>query len=454
MTNKTYQFALFLAATVLFVLPLHAQQQDGYLGPGVLSRGADGIGTRGGGEDLNMKFFARVGGYYESGGLTGALDSNGKLVAGTPGRTGEDVSLGAYGSHQWRRSVLGLEYTGTYRRTSGNNGLSGTTHSLNLGYSRQISKKWVLDFRQLAASADNATRTLNSSAGVLADAQSNLTLQPTSLLFDNRYTSAQTSFDANYALSSRTIFTMGGDGFISHYQNSNLVGARGYSLRGNVERRISKYTSVGAGYTHTHYDFKKIFGESDIDSLYLSLGHRFDANWVLSVQGGLYRAEVQGLRSVAINPLVTALTGIFGTTTQTYYARTIQPSGNVTLTRNLRHGAVSLTYARTVRPGNGVQLTSRSESAGLTYGYSPIRKLNLSASGGYNSLSSYGLNLGRYRVVNFGAGASYALTSTLSLDANYINRDQQLSLGGLNRRGYTASIGIAYNPNNIPISVF
>ena len=176
----------------------------------MLFRSAGAIGTRGG-EDINMKFFARVAGFYDSNGTVATLDSNGKLQQDSPSRTGEEVSFGAYGTHQWRRSVLGLEYSGSYRRTNGQNAFSGTNHSLNLGYSRQISKKWVLDFRQMASSTDSATRAINVTGGVLADAQTSLAFQPTSVLFDNRYTSAQTSFDANYVLSSRTIFTMGGE---------------------------------------------------------------------------------------------------------------------------------------------------------------------------------------------------------------------------------------------------
>lgn len=452
MTIRIRHFAVMALAALAVQMPL-AAQNDGYLGPGVLSRGAGTIG-RTGTEDLDMRFFARVGGYYDSGLQSADLGADGKPIA-AQAAFGESASFGLTGQHQWRRSELGIEYLGDYRRnTSGGNGNSGTNQSLNLGFSTQLSKRWVLELREVAGSVSNSTLAAGNTSVVNADLNGNFVLQNTSVLFDNRYDYAQTSAQANFVVTPRTIVSFGGDGFLSHYASGNLIGARGYNGRAQIQYRLSKLTSVGLSYQHTYYFFPKVFGESRVDTFAAQIGHRINKDWVASLQGGAYIADVQGLQSVALDPLIAYLAGISGTTVQTFHATTLQPYGAVGLTRQMRHGALSFNYSRTVRPGNGIQLASRAEGGGIAYNYAPFRRFNASASATYGNASAIGINLGAYRSINGSVRAGYTLTRSLAVDAGYTTVTQDLALGNFNRRSYQMSVGLSYNPNSVPISIF
>jgi hypothetical protein len=106
-------------------------------------------------------------------------------------------------------------------------------------------------------------------------------------------------------------------------------------------------------------------------------------------------------------------------------------------------------------PGNGVYLTSRTETAGGTLSYTGIRRWSFSGTGGYNSLGSLGQDIKPYKTYTGGAGASFAMTHALHLIARYDARQQQIDfVNGFTRLSYRATLGIAFSPGDIPLSLW
>jgi hypothetical protein len=435
------------AAALLLLAGNAWAQLGGYSGPGVLSRGAGNIGQRSG-EQVDLRFFGNVMGFYDTGLLPVSVDSQGNLV-NISGLYGVEAGLGVYGVHNWRRSRLGLDYQGSYRHYSQNQYFNGSDHRLGLGYTFQKSRRLVFDFRALGGSLSRGIGGVTTYTAI-PDA----VVDPgTALLFDNRTNYIQTGMDVNILQSPRTMYTLGGDGYTVRRQSNALVGVNGYNLHGSVVRQITRFTSLGAGFQHIHYDFPRAFGEADINLYHLIYGRALGRYWTLSFRGGLYNTEVQGLERVSLDPAVVALLGV-STGVRTFYRRNWLPSAEIALTRQFQHATLSFNYGRIVNSGNGIYLTSRGESAGVNLSYTGIRRWSFSLYGGYNTLSGLGQGLQPYRQYNGGAGASLAITRSLHFLARYDARKQEIDLAGFRRSSYRATVGFSFSPGDIPVSLW
>jgi len=422
-------------------------QVGDYLGPGVLSRGAGNIGTRAG-QQVDLKLFANVSGVYDTGLSPVSLDSKGDLVQ-INGVYGVETAIGAYGVHSWRHSTLGLDYKGSFYHYADNSYLDGTDQMLALGYTYQKSRRLTFDLRQLAGTLSKGINSVSGAAPVPVD----FVNQPTTMLFDNRSSYLQSTADVSYMLSPRTIFTAGGDGYAVYRQSRALAGVNGYNLRGAIERRLSRKTSIGAEYQHTHFDFPRAFGESTINMFEGMYSTMLGRHWTFSLHGGVFQVQVEGLQRVSLDPVVAALLGQTSGV-QTFYRTSLYPSGEAHLSRRFKSSTFGLLYIRTVSSGNGVYLTSRSESGGGTYSYSGIRKLNLSLDAGYNTLGGIGQGIQPYRQVRGGTGLTYAIAKGLHFTTRYDARHQEIDLAGFRRTGYRATIGLAYSPGDVPLSLW
>jgi hypothetical protein len=419
-------------------------QVGNYLGPGVLSRGAGDIGTRAG-QDVDLRFFASANGIYDTGILPYSVDGNGKLLT-IGGVYGTELSLGAYGVHNFHHGRLGLDYTGTYRHYSQQTFYDGTDHTLALGYTYQKSARLFFDTRQSAGTVSQGT----SLAGVLPTI-SDAVVTPASLLFDNRMNYLQSTLDVHYLLSERTIVTAGGDGFGIWRKATGLIGMKGYTLRGTIQHRVTQRTTLGLNYQHTHYDFPKAFGESDINSFAGTLSTQLGPSWTVSVGGGAYMAEVQGLQRVAVEPEIAALLGV-NSTVQTFYQKSVFPQWNASVSRRFRRAMLSFGYSSGASAGNGIYLTSRQDNATGTFSYTAARKWSFSASGGYSRLQGIGQDLHPYSLITGGSALTYSITRPIQLIARYDARHQEIVNGVFLQNSYRATIGISFSPGDVPLA--
>jgi hypothetical protein len=422
-------------------------QFNNNLGPGVPTHSASDIGTRGG-DPVDLRFYADASAIYDTGLQPYAVDSKGNLVV-LNGLYGEEATLGAYGVHQWEHAQLGLDYRGTFRHYSSKSSLDGSDQRLALGYTVQTSKRLFFDMKGTAG-------TISQGVGAVTDfglPVYGLVDRPGLLLFDDRVYFGEGGVSATYLLSAHTSVTAGGEGFLARYQAPGLVGLNGYSLRGSLQHRLTRRTTVGAMFEHLHFDYPSAFGQSDINTYEGFWATQLSKYWTFSLQAGVFQAEVQGLQQVAVDPVIAALLGV-STTTQTFYARRIFPAGEARLTRKFHRALLSLSYSQYVTPGNGVYLASRQDSGEAALSYTGSRKLSFTVSGGEFSYKSVGQNLQTYIQANGGAGFTYTLARALHLTARYDLRHQDIQSLVYNHTSYRATIGLAFSPGPLPLSLW
>jgi hypothetical protein len=436
---KTRMIAILLA-----LCSTGTAQIADYLGPGILTRGAGDIGTRSG-QDVDLRYFVNATGVYDTGIQPFSVDGNGKLV-NPGGLYGTEIGFGAYGVHKGRHSRLGIDYQGDYRHYPGVPFYDGTDQTLALGYTYQQSRRLILDMRQTAGMVSLGT----PFGGILPTVTGSI-VTPSSLLFDNRMEYLQSTVDANYLLSAHTTVTLGGDWFGIWRKATGLIGMQGYMLRGEIKHRITQRTSLGAAYIHTHFDFPKAYGQSDIDSLTAVFATQMGRSWILRLSGGAYLVEVQGLQQVAVSPEIAALLGV-SMTQQTFYQKSIFPQWDGSLTRQFHRASLSFDYANGATPGNGVYLTSRQTTATANFSYTASRKWSLSASGGYARLEGIGQGLQPFSQVTGSAGASYSITRPIQAFVRYDARHQEIINGFYLQDSYRATIGLSFSPSDVPLS--
>jgi hypothetical protein len=438
-----------LGVLVCILASTAAAQQSSYLGPGVLSRGAGDIGNRGG-QQVDLRFFADVTGVYDNGLQPFAVGPNGTLPE-VKGLYGVEASLGAYGTHTWKRALLGLDYKGDFYHYPSGSFYDGSTHNLTLGYTFQKSRRLAFDFRQLAGTSSRAY----GGPGFYGSNATpyDVVNQPTTLLFDSRTYYLQSTMDVNFITSARTTYTVGGDGYTVKRQAGGLIGVNGYDLHGRIQHRLSKTRTVGVTYEHSHYDFPPAFGEADINNYQGFFSDKLGRRWTFSVSAGVFQADVVGIQQVALNPVIAALLGQT-TASQAFSRSTFYPSGTASLSGNFKTSTIGFSYARTVTPGNGVYLTSRQESGTLSYGYTGIRKWNFGLSGSYNKLTSVGQGIQPYSLFNGGAGFTYGINKAFHVIGRYDARHQAIDLAGYRRTSYRATLGLAFSPGDKPLSLW
>jgi hypothetical protein len=424
-------------------------QVASYLGPGVLSRGSGDIGSRSG-QQVDLRFYFDVTGVYDTGIQPFAADAKGNLVQ-INGLYGIQADVGAYGTHRWKQSSLGLDYTGNFYHYVNNSFFDGSSHSLSLGYTHQKSRRVVYDVRVVAGESaiGFGTPGFYPGGGVVSDVVNT----PTTVLFDNRMYYLQPSMDMTYIQTNRTSFVFGGEGYFVRRAATGLADLNGYNLHGSIRHRLSKTKTISVTYEHVHYDFPPAFGQSDINLGQASFSSSIGRRWTFSAGGGVYQTQVQGVQQVALNPVVAALLGI-GFGQQTFYVQEFAPAANLSLTGHYRTSSISISGSQSISPGNGVYLTSQQTSGGIGYSYTGIRKWNFGVSAGYNKLSSVGQGIQDYANFSGGAGITYNVSGALHIIARADSRYQQIDVVGYNRTGYRASFGLGFSPGKIPLSLW
>ncbi|MEP6963164.1 MAG: hypothetical protein ABI995_13875 [Acidobacteriota bacterium] len=429
---------------MLAVCPSVFAQITDYMGPGVATGGAGNIGRRSG-QDVDLRYFVNATGVYDTGLTPFKTDGSGSLSKPI-GAYGVELGLGAYGRHQSRRSVLGLDFAANYRHYPSSQSYNGLNQTLSLGYTFQKSQRLIFDAQSNVGSYTFGTAAANGGTVPIDSV-----VDQASLLFDNRTSYLQSGMDARYAKSSRTVFTAGGSAYTVRRQARALVGVNGYSLHGTVQHRLSQATTIGANYQHIHYDYPKAFGESDINMYAGTLSRVFQRVWIISLSGGVFRSEVQGIQNVAVDPALTALLGITSTAA-TFYRVNFSPTASGTLRRSFRKSALAFSYTRGVSPGNGVYLTSRQESADGGWSYTGVKKLSFSLNGSMAKLNALGTALAPYSSYSGSANTSYAITRSIQIGAAYVRRRQNIQGDLFQRDSSRVSFSIYYSPGEVPIS--
>jgi hypothetical protein len=427
-------------ALALILMPVALAQNVGtFTGPSVLTQGANTIGRRSG-QDIDLRLYGSVDGIYDNG-LIPLATRDGALVR-PEGLYGVEAGLGAYGRHTFRRSVFGVDYSGNYRHYVNGSSFDGSNHNLRLGYTLQKSRKLIFDFTGFGGTQNFGALLAGTDAAIVDSA---------SMLFDNRTSFLQGGMNTTYLLSNRTAVTVGGSAYTVRRQARQLVGVNGYTLTGSLRHQVNRNLTVGASYQRMHYDFPRAFGESDLNAYTGVLSRNFGRGWRIDVSGGIFSSEVQGVQTTALDPAIAALLGI-GSVQTIFYRTNILPMGSVTLTKSYRRASFNASYDRSVNPGNGLFLTSRQENYGAGFSYTGIRRWTFTVSGNSMTFNALGQQLQQFRQISGTTRASYRLGGGLNVTAGYTHRRQDINSTLFLQNASRVSLGIAFQPGDIPIS--
>lgn len=276
---------------------------------------------------------------------------------------------------------------------------------------------------------------------------------PANDIFHGRTYYASTMGDLTFLKSQRLSFNIGGSGMLVRRRSRALIGVTGWTARGDVQYRLSRTAVIGVDYGFRHYEFTSAFGASDVHLLATNLAFRLGRDWDLAMRIGAARVETLGLQRVAVDPIIAA---IIGRTTgiEVLYRTNYVPSVDASLTRSFRKSSLSFGYRAGVSPGNGIYLTSRSEDATASYSHTAFRRWNVGVSGGYSSFSSLSQTIGKYRNYTGGGGVSCQLNSWAHLVGRYDLRRYEIGKALFKRFSQFASVGIAFSPGDLPLSLW
>ena len=418
-----------------------------YQGPSILSRDKGLIGERGG-KLLDFRYYFDVTGIYDSGLVPFTTNAQGNLI-NVGGAYGVETGFGVIGSRRWKRDKLSIEYKGAYRQYSVSDVPQGLDQFLNLAYSRQLTRRLILDLKDTAGTVSLA----NGAFSYLPLSNTDLFAIPANELFDIRTNFVQSRVDLTWQQTARLSFGIGGEGFVVRRSSLALAGLDGYDARANVAYRLSSRQTVSGDYNYTYYDFQRAFGDSKLQSVSLGYSVGLSRKWDFSLRGGGIRIDSLGITQVAIDPAIAAIVGQnFADVT---YKRVIYaPLGEARMMRRFDRSSLTLDYSMGASPGNGVYLTSRQTAGTVGYSYTGVRRWTFALNSGYSELSSVGQTLGKYTNLQGGAGVTYKVGRETHIQFRYDYRHYTTQNNIYQMDSNRVSLGLAFSPGETPLAIW
>lgn len=407
-----------------------------YQGPSILSRDPSLIGERGG-KLLDFRYYVEVTGIYDSG------------LAPVGAAYGVETGFGVIGSRRWKRDKLSLEYKGAYRQYSVNNIAQGLDQFLNLTYSRQLTRRFILDLKDTAGTVSLA----NGEFSYLPLSNTDLFALPSNELFDIRTNFVQSRVDLTWQKTARLSFGVGGEGFIVRRSSVALAGLDGYDARANVAYRLTQRQTVSGDYSYIYYDFQRAFGNSKLQTFSLGYSVGLSRKWDLSLRAGAIRMNWLGIRQVAIDPAIAAIVG--QSIADVTFARVVYaPLEEARLMRHFKRSSLTLSYSIGATPGNGLYLTSRQTAGAAGYSYTGYRRWTFALNSGYTELSALGQTLGKYTNLQSGTGVTYKIGRETHIQFRYDYRHYTTQNSIYQKDSTRISLGLAFSPGERPLGIW
>ena len=437
---KPPPFLVFLG----LALPACAQ----YAGPAVLARGEAPSSLT----SPNLKFrpFLELTGTYDTGLANVSVNDTGQLATGSS--YGAQLAWGISGNHDWKHTTLGLSYRGSFSHYVQKSAYDSINQDLLLGFTHQFTRHTMLTFRETAGVFSRDAGPLGLTQTVPFDPST--TYVPTTDFFDNRTMFSETQLDFILQKSARLSFDLGGDSYLVGRRSQALTGVRGLGARGDVQYRLTRRTTIGAGYTFQHFTFSRIFGATDVHGAAGSYSVALNATTEFSIVAGAARIEMTSIRTVPIDPAIAALLGITAGL-EVGHIVAYTPTFSARLSKTLHQGVVFLAGGRSITPGNGLFLTSYATSAMAGYTYTGLRRWSLNVTAMYTKASAVGAEQTRYGNLIGSAAASRQIARSLHFVASLSAR-QYLSpdFHNYNRLVYVATMGIGFTPGDVPLRLW
>jgi hypothetical protein len=439
---------LNLLRAVALLLGVAAPILAQYDGPAILLRGEAPASMQGAAIDFRP-FFAFGLGY--TAGLSGvSVDPAGNTI--NDASLNMEVSGGVSGNHSWKHVKVGMDYRGSFRHNTRSSFFDGTDQTLSLGLTDRLTRHAALTLRENAGLTSNNFSQLSLNPALPFDPST--AYIPTNDFFDNRTIYLSTQADLVMQLSPRLTLDFGGDGFLQRRRSSALYGVTGAGARADVQYRLSRRTTIGMGYTYTHYSFTGIFSSTDLHGVVGTYGLRLTRSMEVTGYAGIMRVETKFAQLVPLDPAIAALLGV-GAVTEVSYRRGYIPNVSVRLSHTVRRGVFYLSGGHSVVPGNGVFLTSTSTTLGVGYGYTGLKRWSINTGVQYSRANSRGNVVGGYGGYSGTAGVSRQLVKSTHgfLNASF-NKYNSPDFRNYNRWTYSVQLGLAFAPGDVALRLW
>ncbi len=358
--------------------------------------------------------------------------------------------FGAYGYRAGKHNVVGLDYRGQFRHYPDNRYYNGLDQHLSLAYNHRLTPR--VEFFLNQGGAIYGSGFGGTWYPVVADPLFGIA-NPASEIFDNRTYAVTSMGGLTFHKSNRLSFSMGGNGFLVRRRSQALAGVNGYGGSGNVAYRLNRRNTIGVGYRYLHFYFPRGFGLTDKHMASLDYSVALSRFWTLGLSAGTYRAEVERLVRVPVDPVVAAIIGRVSAI-EADHSVTYGPIGGLSLKGTSRRWSAEANYFRTVSPGNGVYLTSRFDSGQVTYSYTGLRRWNIGVYGVYSGYSALAQDLGRYQSYGAHLGTNYRVNSWLHFTTSVGAYRDKIDGSPFHRDRFRALAGITISPGETPLSLW
>jgi hypothetical protein len=428
--------------------------QIGFEGPSILSRGTRPIG-RGDGRPIRLRGFASFNAFYSDGLGGPSITADGRPIDRSG--YGGFFSYGVSGGRSNNRENLSVDYSGGMQVfNKRNNYYSGLFQSLGVNYSRALTNRWSMFSGVRAATSNWNMANLRSFSSPLNQNYFEAPYNPAEELFDNRIYTFGAGVGAAYRATSRLTFSMSGGSGAAIRNSRGLVSFYNFGTGGEVNYSLSNVSNIGASYTYGQVGYRHGFGDASAQTWMGMYGRRIFKEWFLGAGAGFFRAEMNRLGRVSIDPALAAIIGQ-SSTVERFYRVSQGVAANANLGRAFRRSNVNFFYSRGVNPGNGVMLTSEMENAGFGWSYTGLRRVNIGGGALHTrrkALMPINDNLIRWRSNNAFVGVSYRLTGFLHFNTNAAVMSAKITGPSYNRSRYVFSAGVAFSPGEVPLQLW
>ncbi len=427
-----------------WALPAVAQ----YAGPAILSRGEAPSSLNP--PEIKFRPFVEISASYTTGLAGVATDAQGDLP--NLASYGASLYFGVSGTHSWRRTKLGLSYSGSITDYIQQSSFDSISQSLQLGIEHQISRHARLTFSESGGVTKQGFGLFGLTPSVPYDPTQ--TYVPTTDFFNNRTYFLSTAVSLVMQKSARLSFSFTGMNFLSRYSSRALTGSMGLGAGADAQYRLSRVSTLGAGYHYSIFKYSSLSGTPEGHTFMISYSRALSATTEFSANVGAMRVEQKFIQSVPVDPIIASLLGVSTTTEINHFVSWGAVWGG-RISHRFRNGLVYADGGRSLSPGNGLFLTSYVTSTGGGYSFTGLRTWSLSALFHYNWAKSVGNILGSYDDLSTGIQLSRRLFRSTHLVAGVeARRYSSPNFQNYNRWTESAHIGIGFTPGEIPLRIW
>lgn len=436
----------FAVAALAIAFPAMAQ----YTGPAILSRGEAPASITV--PQIRFRPYISAGVNYDTALANVALNQDGQIA--NSASIGMRLGWGVSGSHGWKKTQLGMAYSGSVSHYARSGAYDSISQNLMLGLSHQFTRRTRMAFQEIAGVFTRNLTPPGLPQTVPFDP--NTIYLPVTDYFDNRTMYFSSTADVVYQKTARLSFDFGGGTFVTRRRSSALESPIVAMARTDAQYRISRRTSLGGGYSFQKYTFAHGRGDSTIHMFGPNLSMRVNQWLELSGMVGAARIETKSIQSTPVDPAIAALLGISSTEQIVHRVRYLRvPTFTVRASRGFRTGVVFAMGGHSVTPGNGLFQTSIAYTASAGYVYTGIRRWSVNTQVMYTDAEAIGTVSGKYRTSSASFSVARRLSAGLHLGASYWARKYgSATYSGYDRLVHAAIVSVSWSPGEVPLRLW